>query len=431
MIVEGVLNGSHGPLLHLAEEFGKIPESWNGIPVVINHPEINGQNVSANDPVIIDTQTVGRIYNAKLEDNKLKAEAWLDEDKLTTISAKTLALINATSSIEVSVGVYTEDEETSGEWNGIKYNAVARNHKPDHLALLPDGIGACSLEDGCGIRANQLNKGGGNHEMIEINREVLGEVRRKGYSISIIALNMASGLREKLDELYDLVQSLNTKGADGYTNSWHYLEEAYDTYLIYSEDGEGKEQKCYRVNYQYDEATGEPTFVGDHVEVERKVIYETVPNTNFKTNKKMEVCTPCVEKKVKALIANKATLFTDADKEWLQNLSEEQLDRMIPEIPVQPIATMSAEDTAALEFGKKLLAQRRAEMISGIQANTADGLWPEAILLDMNETMLERIYNSVKKESVVVDYSLNGNSRKLNDNTSKVEGLYPGGIEMK
>ena len=27
MIVEGILNGSHGPLLHLAEDFGHIPES--------------------------------------------------------------------------------------------------------------------------------------------------------------------------------------------------------------------------------------------------------------------------------------------------------------------------------------------------------------------------------------------------------------------
>ena len=42
MIVEGVLHGSRGPLLHLAEEFGKFPEVWNGIPVVINHPQKNG-----------------------------------------------------------------------------------------------------------------------------------------------------------------------------------------------------------------------------------------------------------------------------------------------------------------------------------------------------------------------------------------------------
>jgi len=42
MIVEGILSGSHGPLLHLAEDFGKIPESWKGIPIVINHPKKDG-----------------------------------------------------------------------------------------------------------------------------------------------------------------------------------------------------------------------------------------------------------------------------------------------------------------------------------------------------------------------------------------------------
>ena len=39
MMVEGVHNGSQGPLFHSIAELGKFPESWNGIPVVIYHPE--------------------------------------------------------------------------------------------------------------------------------------------------------------------------------------------------------------------------------------------------------------------------------------------------------------------------------------------------------------------------------------------------------
>lgn len=166
MIVEGVLNGSHGPLLHLVNEFGKIPESWNGIPVVINHPEQDGYSISANSPEIIDGQTVGRVYNTHVLNNKLVAEAWLDELKLNKISADTLSAINMGQSIEISVGVYTEDEQVEeGDWKGVKYNAIARNHRPDHLALLPDGVGACNLNDGCGIRANQ--KKGGNEVELE------------------------------------------------------------------------------------------------------------------------------------------------------------------------------------------------------------------------------------------------------------------------
>ena len=155
MIVEGVLNGSHGPLLHLAQDFGKIPESWNGIPVVINHPEEEGHSISANSPEVIERQSVGVIYNARMDSNRLLAECWLGSEKLGKVSSDTLIAVNEGKTIEVSVGVYTEDESIAGEWNGIKYNAIARNHRPDHLALLPGGIGACSVENGCGIRVNQ------------------------------------------------------------------------------------------------------------------------------------------------------------------------------------------------------------------------------------------------------------------------------------
>ena len=150
--------GSHGPLLHKVEDFGKFPEAWNGIPVVIDHPEEEGVNVSANSPAIIDSRTVGRVYNTHVKDSKLVAEVWLDEEKLNQVSPDTLEHINQGNPIEVSVGVFTEQEEKEGEWNGTEYKAIARNHRPDHLALLTECIGACSLADGCGIRANRKKK---------------------------------------------------------------------------------------------------------------------------------------------------------------------------------------------------------------------------------------------------------------------------------
>jgi hypothetical protein len=39
---------------------------------------------------------------------------------------------------------------------GRPYNFVARNYRPDHLAILPDQRGACSIEDGCGLNTNRL-----------------------------------------------------------------------------------------------------------------------------------------------------------------------------------------------------------------------------------------------------------------------------------
>ena len=154
MMVEGVHNGNMGPIFHSINELGKFPESWNGIPVVIYHPEQDGQAVSANSPDFIDSITVGRVYNTSVEGKKLKAEVWLDEDKLNKVSEKTLEEINDTKEVEVSLGMFTENEEEEGEYEGEKYAMIAHNHRPDHLAILPDQIGACSCKDGCGLGAN-------------------------------------------------------------------------------------------------------------------------------------------------------------------------------------------------------------------------------------------------------------------------------------
>lgn len=436
MIVEGVLNGSHGPLLHLAEDFGKIAESWNGIPVVINHPQQDGMSISANSPEVIESGLVGRVYNAHMDANRLLAEVWLDEEKLGNISADTLVAVNGKKPIEISVGVFTEDEPTVGDYNGVPYNAIARNHRPDHLALLPGGVGACSLEDGCGIRANQLNKKeGGVYEMItnENKNAILQDLRAMGYSLPQIGINMALGLKEKLDELYELVRSMNEVDGKGNTTSWGYLEEAYDTFLIYSIEGPS-ERKYYKSNYQFNVTTGEPEFVGDPIEVEKKVEFKVVPQVNNVLNtNKMEKCTPCIEKRVTELVANKQTKFTDADVEWLQTLTEAQLDQMIPEelevVENAEVTALSAEDKAALEFGKKMLKKKKDDMAAGIQKNTEAGIWTPEILANMSEEMLERVYNSVKKEDtpVVADYSLAGNARapQANSPVSKVEPMLP------
>ena len=181
MMVEGVHNGNQGAIYHPIEELGKVPASWNGIPVVINHPEEEGIAVSANSPDIIDNVTVGRVYNTSVDGNKLKAEVWIDEDKLNTVCPKVLDNINDTKEVEVSLGMFTDNEESEGEWNGEKYVKIARNHRPDHLAILPDAIGACSCADGCGLGANKLNT-----ENMEINATVTDmAAKRKELGMSL------------------------------------------------------------------------------------------------------------------------------------------------------------------------------------------------------------------------------------------------------
>jgi hypothetical protein len=61
--------------------------------------------------------------------------------------------------MELSTGLYVDAELTPGDWKGEEYVAIARNLRSDHLAILPDKIGACSVADGAGLLRNEVRKG--------------------------------------------------------------------------------------------------------------------------------------------------------------------------------------------------------------------------------------------------------------------------------
>lgn len=151
MIVEGVLNDA----LILSEEFGAFPDAWNGIPVPVLHPEEHGQSISANRPDIVDRNTIGRVYNTHVDGKKLKAELWINKKKAEKLGhGDVVKALEAGFVMEVSTGYFAEDEAKEGEYNGRPYNHIHRGIRPDHLALLPTQIGACSVKDGCGTRVN-------------------------------------------------------------------------------------------------------------------------------------------------------------------------------------------------------------------------------------------------------------------------------------
>jgi hypothetical protein len=422
MMVEGVHNGSQGALLHTIDELGKFPDSWNGIPVVIYHPTKDDEPVSANSPEIIDTRTVGRVYNTNVEGKKLKAEVWFDEDKLNTISEDTLQAINDSKEIEVSLGMFTENEEKEGEYEGEKYVGIAHNHRPDHLAILPDQKGACSCEDGCGIGANSKN------DNIVIHESIWEKIRYLGYSVYRIGKYTKQGYNELMSMIYDKLRSLDSD------KTYNYLEECYDDYLIYSKSGDNK-RTMYKQSYKVE--SGKIEFVGEPVEVHKKVEY-VLNSLNINESKKevkmpKNECPKCLAK-INTLLANKESGFDETDRGWLEVLTEPQLDKAItPKVKevekivekTVEINKLTAEQTADLAFLAKQRADRKSEMIQGIQANTSKELWPDDVLKGMNEDHLKRIFDSVKKPEQT-DYSLG--SGGFNSNAGEEEALLPPGV---
>ena len=151
LMTPGAWNG----IMYTAEELATFPDAWNGRVVTVGHPEINEEFVSANRTDIQPVYEIGHIYNAYYNEG-LKAEAWIDEDRLRQVSPRLHGLLDSSKPVDVSIGVFCEEFVARGEFNGNLYFSKAQHLRPDHLAFLPDGKGACSWDDGAGApRVNE------------------------------------------------------------------------------------------------------------------------------------------------------------------------------------------------------------------------------------------------------------------------------------
>lgn len=124
--------------------------SWNGRPVTVGHPTRNGKQCSANDPSIFESHVIGTIFESHTEGKKLLQEAWLEKDKTKRLQPQMFADLEANKPVEVSVGTFVVAGIGDGEFGSKKYKATWLDASGDHLAMLPGGRGACSIEMGCG-----------------------------------------------------------------------------------------------------------------------------------------------------------------------------------------------------------------------------------------------------------------------------------------
>lgn len=163
LIVPGVLHGSKGALYYPPEEVVRNHEDWNGMPLTMRHPILNGNPVSARSPSVLASQGLGFVFNSSiLLDNVLSGEAWFDVENTTRLDKslpfdqQVLPRLRSGKSVELSTGLFTQDSKApdGATHNGTPYTYIARNYRPDHLAVLPDEKGACSVVDGCGINVN-------------------------------------------------------------------------------------------------------------------------------------------------------------------------------------------------------------------------------------------------------------------------------------
>lgn len=147
IMVEGVHNGSHGPIFWAAHILKQNAGKWEGVPVVINHPMVNGKHVSITET---PEQIIGHVRRPYFDEVKKAIRAEIE------LPANTPRLSEIQNIKEISAGVFSDEVYTAGVWNSEEYKACSITMEPDHCALLPGpgARGACSFSDGCGLRAN-------------------------------------------------------------------------------------------------------------------------------------------------------------------------------------------------------------------------------------------------------------------------------------
>lgn len=123
--------------------------SWNGRPVAVNHPK---GSETCNSPANYEKQWIGYVFNSRYDatSKSLKADLWIDDERGTSIND----LVAAGKCLDVSIGAFGDIEQCK---NNEPYDFTMSNIVGDHLAILPDTCGACSWDDGCGIRAEDAN----------------------------------------------------------------------------------------------------------------------------------------------------------------------------------------------------------------------------------------------------------------------------------
>lgn len=189
MIVPGVLNGSQGALYYPPDEVTKDVGIWNAVPLTIGHPfDKNGQNVSARSPETLDRFQIGYVFNDRVDNGNRLADGYFDVEWTKVKAPEVYKAINSGSPMELSTGLYTNNVpvDNGRSPKGDAYQFVARDYRPDHLAILPNQRGACSIKDGCGLNVNaesDVNKkcGGDESGCVEIDaKATTGEAERMG-----------------------------------------------------------------------------------------------------------------------------------------------------------------------------------------------------------------------------------------------------------
>lgn len=439
-----------------AEVLEKAPQGWNGRAVMLDHPNISGDYVSANSPAVLELFQLGTVFNAKVVDKKLHVEHWLDDEKCMAVDGGPAMLerVNSgTEPIEVSVGAQILLLEEKGNWNGMDYAGKWIDLMPDHIAMLPEGtIGACSVDAGCGALRTARHRVMSDRLSLEdepvpapaANPEPAAVTPKETFLQRLASL-FRPRLAMKAEDMshIDLEQAISAvlqstvPGFSGLMGVWP--AENLVVYTTYTSD---KGWVDHGQNYKLGE-DGTVSMKGEAQPFEPVTKWQPVAAEGQNTNRitinaggcgcqhsqETAMASKSKAERVQALLASKKTTLPEA---FLQGCSEAQLDELeklpeptpAPAPAAEPAATPAPAAEAAVQTEEEFLktapqsvkdavashkkqdATRRAGFLKTL-ADSKQTVYSEAELNGMSTDTLEKVTKlaGLAKASDPIDYS--------------------------
>ena len=386
LIVEGVLNDAYIPGSEL------IAPDWNNVPVVLNHPlDAQGVPMSARTPEVLATSGVGHLYHARLGTGQrqghtvtsLQAELWLDVAQVQTVggeAVQAMTMLEAQTPLELSTGFYSYAEEMSGTFYGVAYREVHHDLRPDHLALLPNGIGACDWQSGCG--SPRLNQQCTCHQEALMDHATTRGWRGFVHTLKTFVQQEEAGLPAQAPAVFvngyyvgdgtrepscALARQLPTPPVRTHATDADIRESLYGalaremsvdfTPIFIDAVDVANQTFTYRqgerlLQRSWTVTDNQIVLTADTQDVQRSTTYTPVTQQQ----EEPPMATEAVKTRVTALITNTATLWQEADRAVLEAMSEAQLAYLEPN--TDALAALQAQET------------RKAAVIAALVANT-------------------------------------------------------------
>lgn len=393
------------------EELKACAENWNGKPLTLDHPSNGNQLRFANK-----SDAIGFMADVRVEAGKLKANAYLDielAEKQGDEGKQLISIFENGLTLDVSTGYAAQRRENSGIFQNQRYTHSQHDFIPDHLALLPNSVGRCSVKDGCGVgvynKGDNLKDKKTLKDRLSMAWQSLFRFNSEGASQSDIYEALDKALADDLGDLYVFIIR------DVFTDTV--------VYQLYDGDTYSYSGKLYERTYTLNEADMS-IVLGEPVEVVKRTIYENIVMNEGETPEETkqpivntQECN-CMKEKVKALIANASTQWTEDDADFLNGLTDEQLAKLEPVVVEEEKPETVTANKAEKTFDEESLLAKVGELISNklaqheaskiqpakdalvaaLVANKAVNL-TEATLNKMDIAELESIKNAFVKTS--------------------------------